>query len=102
MEIQKHTRHIVRFKLVHHVEVYIVVQYLQILNHGSVGNIPRRKSSNTVKNRQRIAQGPVCLLRNHVKRFWLRYDPLFGGHKRQMFCDIFNTNAFEIKYLATR
>ena len=89
-------------QVVNNPEIIVVVEYIEVLNDGFVGDVFSRETHHLVEDRQSVAQGAVSLLGDDVQGLGFSVDTFALGYISQVFLDVFNCNSFEIKYLTAR
>ena len=82
-------------------EIIVVVEYVEVVDDVLVGDVLARETHHLVEDGEGIAQGAVGFLRDDVQGFGFGADAFALGHKGQMFGDVVNCDALEVKDLAT-
>ena len=89
-------------RLVGEREIRVVVEHVQLLRHGLVGQVLPCERHKLVEHRQRVAQRPVGFLGDDVQRFFLGLHPLLRRNVLQVCHGIWHRDAVEVEDLATR
>ena len=87
--------------IVHNTEIIVVVEHVEIVDNGFIGDVLSRETHHLVENRKSITQSSICLLGNDVQRLRLGVDAFHLGNMSEVLFNIFNGNTFEIKYLTS-
>ena len=101
VEQQHGPRNVARQRLVGEREVRVVVEHMQLLCDGLVGQVLARESHELVEHRQRVAQRAVRFLGDDVQRFFLSLHPLLRRNVLQVSHSIWHRDAVEVENLAT-
>ena len=88
--------------MVDDLEIIVVVQHIQVVDHVFVGDVFARETDHLVEDGERITQGTIGLLRNDIQGLRLGSHTFVLGNKGQMFGDVIHRNTLEVKDLATR
>ena len=83
------------------VDEQCAVDELEVLANQFVGQgSALRKGSNAVKNREGVAQGPVCFFSNRMKSLRLSNQTFLLGNPLKVVGDVTDSDALKIKNLA--
>ncbi len=74
IENQQHARNIFYQQRIHHFEIVVVIQHVQVRDDVLIGDICTGKRDDAVENGQGIAQGTIGFLRDDVQRIFFRLD----------------------------
>ena len=88
--------------LVGQCEIRVVVEHMQLLGHGLVGQVLSRKCDELVEHGQGITQRSICFLCNHMQRLFLSLNFLLRCDVLQVRNGIWDRDAVEVEDLATR
>ena len=82
-------------------EIIFVVQYVQVLNHTLVGDVPVGEAHYLVEDGEGVTHTPVGFLCNDVQGFRFDFDVLLAGYVLQVFHRIVDRDAAEVVNLAS-
>ena len=85
-----------------HAEIVFVIEHVEIGYDILISDVVARKTHHLVENRESVTKCAVGFLCDDVESLLLGRHAFFCSDILQMFGDIFNRNAFKIKYLASR
>ena len=83
------------------IKIVLRIEYVQILNHLLVGDVPLTERGSLVEDGEGIAHTTVGFLRYHVERVLFVGDLLLFGHHLQVVDDIGNRHPLEVIDLTT-
>ena len=78
---------------VRNAEIIFVVQHIEVLDHGLVGNVSARVADYLIEDRQSVAHPPVGFLCDDVQRFGFGFYLFLVGYILQMFYGVDDRDA---------
>ena len=102
VEQQHGPRNVAGQRLVGEHKIRVVVEHMQLLGDGLVGQVLACERHELVEHRQRVAQRAVRFLCDDVQRFLLSLHPLLRRNVLQVGHGIWHRDAVEVENLATR
>ena len=82
-------------------EVVFIIQDIQVLDYGLIGEFIACKAYQLIKNREGIAHSTICFLCNDVQGVFSGLDLLLTGNKLKMCRNIIDCYSTEVEDLAT-